>query len=455
LRVAIVGAGPGGLMTARLLEQKCGTACSVTVFEASHRIGGKLHTPRFSKAGAPYESGVAECYGYAAGDDPLRSLVADLGLETIPTAGSTVVMQGEIIRDDEDLGRVGGPAARAAVESFRAISAQAFSIDEWRGRLAAERAGDRAAAMTGTDLLELVDDDFARRYLALLAHSDLAAEPHQTSATYALRKMVMGLPGYGSVYALRGGMEELPRRLAQHLTRTEIRVNTRVVRLGRHASGGYSLTVRRGGELSVEHADVVVLAVPHGALYAIECAGDELRRAFASHIAAYDRPGHYLRVSLLFDRVFWRTELTGAWFMLDAFGGCCVYDESARHQHESCGVLGWLLAGADALMLCNADDGTLADLAVASLPGALAEIARGRLRECRVHRWAGAVSARPGGSTLAGLEAQPLLDQSGRGGLCVVGDYLFDATLNGVLRSAANAAELIATSATSDAPAGQ
>ena len=433
-------------MTARLLEQKCGTACSATVLEASHRIGGKLHTRKFSRADAAYESGVAECYGYVGGDDPLRSLVADLCLETIPTAGSTVVMQGHIIRDDEDLARVGGAATRAAVESFRAISAQAFSIDEWRGRLAGERAGDPAAAMTGTDLLELVDDDFARRYLALLAHSDLAAEPHQTSARYALRKMVMGLPGYGSVYALRGGMEELPRRLAHHLTRTEIELNARVVRLGRHANGGYSLTVRRGCELSVEQADVVVLAVPHGALYAIECAGDELRHNFAAHVAAYDRPGHYLRVSLLFDRVFWRTELTGAWFMLEAFGGCCVYDESARHPHESCGVLGWLIAGADALMLCNADDETLAELAISSLPAGLVETARRSLCECRVHRWAGAVSARPGRPTLAGSEGLPLLDRSRRGGLCVVGDYLFDATLNGVLRSATNVAELIAAS---------
>ena len=438
-------------MTARLLEQKCGTACSTTVFEASHRIGGKLHTRKFSRAGAAYESGVAECYGYVDEHDPLRSLVADLGLETIPTAGSTVVMQGHIIRDDEDLARVGGAATRAAVESFRAISAQAVSIAEWRGRQAAERAGDPAAAMTGTDLLELVDDDFARRYLALLAHSDLAAEPHQTSARYALRKMVMGLPGYGSVYALRGGMEELPRRLSQQLTRTDIELNARVVRLGRHANGGYSLTVRRGCELSVEQADVVVLAVPHGALYAIECAGDdELRRNFAAHITAYDRPGHYLRVSLLFDRVFWRTELPGAWFMLDAFGGCCVYDESARHPHESCGVLGWLIAGAHALMLCNADDETLAELAIASLPGGLAETARRSRCECHVHRWAGAVSARPGGLTLDGSEGLPLLDRSGRGGLCVVGDYLFDATLNGVLRSATNVAEMIAKSLTSE-----
>src|SRR5690349_18257612 len=115
MRVVIVGAGPGGLITARLLEQQCGGTCSTTVFEASHRIGGKLHTRRFGQVDAPYESGVAECYGYPDADDPLRLLINDLGLSTIETAGSTVVMDGQIIRGEGDLARVGGPAARAAV----------------------------------------------------------------------------------------------------------------------------------------------------------------------------------------------------------------------------------------------------------------------------------------------------------------------------------------------------
>ena len=236
-------------MTARLLEQKCGAACSTTMIQASHRIGGKLHTRRFSKADAAYESGVAECYGYANGDDPLRSLVADLGLATVDTAGSTVVMDGQIIRDDEDLARAGGPSTRAAVQSFRDISAQALSVGEWRGRSPEDNPPHPSEALSGADLLELVDDDLARRYLALLAHSDLATQRHQTSALYALRKMVMELPGYGSVYALEGGMEELPRRIAQQLTRTRIELNARLVRIARQAEGGYPLTVSRGREL--------------------------------------------------------------------------------------------------------------------------------------------------------------------------------------------------------------
>ena len=120
-------------------------------------------------------------------------------------------------------------------------------------------------------------------------------------------------------------------------------------------------------------------------------------RRMASHIASYDRPGHYLRISLLFDSPFWRSRVTGSWFMLDAFGGCCVYDEGGRHNGGEYGVLGWLLAGADALAQCNADNDTLVRRALESLPDDLYEEARVRLIEGKVHRWAGAVSGLPGG----------------------------------------------------------
>ncbi len=43
--------------------------------------------------------------------------------------------------------------------------------------------------------------------------------------------------------------------------------------------------------------------------------------------------------------------------MLDAFGGCCVYDESSRGEDGPYGVLGWLLGGEAALTFSNFEDG--------------------------------------------------------------------------------------------------
>ena len=41
-RVAIIGGGPGGLMTARLLERRFGASCRMTLLEATDRVGGKV-----------------------------------------------------------------------------------------------------------------------------------------------------------------------------------------------------------------------------------------------------------------------------------------------------------------------------------------------------------------------------------------------------------------------------
>ena len=77
IRIGIIGGGPGGLMTAHLLERTFGTSCRVTLLEATGRVGGKVRTVRFDAAPAFYEAGVAECYAYdAIGHDPLRQLIA-------------------------------------------------------------------------------------------------------------------------------------------------------------------------------------------------------------------------------------------------------------------------------------------------------------------------------------------------------------------------------------------
>jgi monoamine oxidase len=148
-------------------------------------------------------------------------------------------------------------------------------------------------------------------------------------------------------------------------------------------------------------------------------------------------------VSVLFDRPFWRAAFGGSWIMLDAFGGCCVYDESERLGERRYGVLGWLLAGADALRHCNADDRTLVARVLDSLPDELYDEACARVIEARVHRWAGAVSGQPGGFPLRPPREAHQLEPVDHPGLTVVGDYLFDSTLNGVLRSATIATDLL------------
>ena len=125
--------------------------------------------------------------------------------------------------------------------------------------------------------------------------------------------------------------------------------------------------------------------------------------------------------------------------MLDAFGGCCVYDESSRYPHGRYGVLGWLLAGNDALALSNFDDQRLIAMALASLPGSMLGH-RHLFIEGEVHRWVGAVNARPGGKRMLDMRHRHCPDAAGNPYLLVIGDYLLDSTINAVVDSAEYAA---------------
>jgi len=95
LDLAIVGGGPGGLMSAWYLKRKLGNLCRVTIFEASDRLGGKVLTGRFDSTPAIYEAGVAELYDYSmTGPDPLREMVQYFGLQTIPMDAMQVQLDG-------------------------------------------------------------------------------------------------------------------------------------------------------------------------------------------------------------------------------------------------------------------------------------------------------------------------------------------------------------------------
>lgn len=445
MRIAVVGGGPGGLMTARLLEQKTDGECSVTVFEASSRLGGKIQTRRFGAAPATYEAGVAECYDYEAiGRDPLKELVRSLGLNPVPTASNSVALRGVIIGDDSEIAAHFGHRTLEAIERFRRRAAAQVPISSWYRGFTQDDNRHPWALRSCEELLDEIDDPMARRYLKIVMHSDMATEPHLANGLIGLRNVLKNVPGYGAQYTLEGGMERLPRRLAAQLTNTDVRLNAPVTRVSRRPDGRYAIEVHSGfHRVRTEDFEAVVVALPYNLLRNVEWAGERLRRAMTGHIAHYDRPGHYLRISILFDEPFWRNAIAGSWMMLDAFGGCCVYDERSASDASGHGVLGWLLAGSDALELCNADDPALVERAIGSLPDALQAEARRHFVEARVHRWAGALSGSPGGFPLRDPRDAHQPEPIEHARLAMVGDYLFDSTLNGVLRSAEIATDVV------------
>ena len=442
-RVAIVGGGPGGLMTAYLLYQRAVEPLDITIFEASHRLGGKVLSGTFESIPLTYEAGAAELYDYSSiGPDPLHELIHDLGLTTLPMDGRTVVMDGHFLKTDEDIGRHFGAQTLAALEDFRRRARQFISPAEYYESDWKADNRDPLSRQTFYDLLQTVPDDSARRYIEVIVHSDLATEPHRTNAMYGLQNFLMNEPGYLRLYTIEGGIERLKRELVARL-RKRILLGHRVTGVDATAQKTYRVHSCHRGERVSEEFDLVVVALPNNWIPAIEWGGEGLSAAMHAHHVHYDYPAHYLRVTLLFRQAFWRDRIDDSYFMLDAFGGCCVYDETSRSGSDTSGAaLGWLLAGDAALNLNNLADEDLVEEMLESLPDCWSR-AREMLLEGRVHRWVGSVNGLPAGYPAREPDSRHVPDPEGNPGLFVVGDYLFDSTLNGVLDSAEVVAELI------------
>ena len=445
LDLAIVGGGPGGLMSAWYLKRKLGELCRVTIFEATERLGGKVLTRKFDKAPATYEAGVAEIYDYSmTGPDPLREMIQHFGLQTIPMDANQIQLDGELLNDVAAMRRKYGAKTADAIEAFRKTCAEMVSPHEYYEGVGAHDNEHPWAYLTAEEVLEHeVEDATAKRFFKVMARSDIATEPHNTNGLNALKNFVMDIDGYIGLYSIQNGNEQLIECLQSEVD-ADIRLNHRVLKVGKTAAGRYRLNMMNGKGPESGEFDLVLVCLPHSWLATIGWDGEELRKSMVKHIAYFDRPAHYLRASLLFDEPFWGEKIAGSWFMSEGFGGCCVYNEGTRHDVGKHGVLNFLIAGSDALAFANLSDDELIEFALKSLPASLGD-ARGHFMEGKVHRWLSSVNALPGGLPARDVMTNHRPEPKQHPGLVVVGDYLFDSTLNGLLDSSDAATDIIVT----------
>ena len=441
-KIGIVGGGPGGLMTAFLLEQRSNFAFDITIFEAQARLGGKIVTQQFKSAPVLFEAGAAELYDYSQlGHDPLRELVAELGFAVTPMDGKAVVFGDRIVKTEADAGREFGDAAARALKHFKRVARDAISPADYYESDWKVDNEKLLSRQNFREVLAQVEDESARRYIEVMIHSDLATEPHLTNAIYGLDNYLMNELDYMRLYSIDGGLESLPRALAGRL-KANVLVNHPVVRVEKTQDALYRVFSRNGGEIRSDDFDYLVVALPNNWIPSVTWGGPVLADAMHRHHVFYDYPAHYLRVSILFEKPFWRDQIAESYFMLDAFGGCCVYDESSRNHTGSYGVLGWLLAGEAAVSMSSCDDPTLIEAVLESLPRSLRH-GRQYFVEGSVRRWVGTVTGLPGGFPVRDPDSRHQPEPEDHEKLFVVGDYLFDATLNGVLDSADVVTELI------------
>ena len=432
-------------MSAWYLKRKLGDLCRVTIFEASDRLGGKIVSRKFDTAPAMYEAGVAELYDYSmTGPDPLRELVQHFGLQTIPMDALQVHLGGELLDDVPGMRRKYGAKTAGAIEAFRKRCTEVMSPIEYYEGVGAHDNEHPWAELTAEEVLDTeVDDAVAKRFFKVMARSDIATESHNTNGLNALKNYVMDIDGYIGLYSIQNGNEQLIEGLQSEIN-ADILLNYRVLAVGKAATGRYELKMMNGKGPETRDFDLVLICLPHSWLATLGWEGELLRKSMVKHIAYFDRPAHYLRISLLFDEPFWGDKIPGSWFMSEAFGGCCVYNEGSRHDVGRHGVLNWLIPGSDALAYANLSDQELIDAALKSLPASLGD-ARAHFKEGKIHRWLSSVNAIPGGLPVRDVMTNHRPEPKEHPGLVLVGDYLFDSTLNGLLDSSDAATDIILT----------
>jgi monoamine oxidase/SAM-dependent methyltransferase len=441
--IAIVGGGPGGLMTAWHLKKKVGNQCRVTIFEASERLGGKILTEKFDSVPVPYEAGVAELYDYSmSGPDPLRDMITNFGHQTIPMDAESVVMDGEMMHGVEDVRRRYGDSTAGEILKFRDKCVSMITPQAYYEGIGKHDNDHPWSKMTAEELLDReIADPVAKRFIKTMARSDIATESHLTNGLNALKNYVMDVDGYIGVYKIQNGNDKLIESLADGID-AEIQLKHRVLKVGRTGNGRYRINMMNGKGPEDREFDLVLMCLPHNWLATVQWDDEDLRQAMVKHIAYFDRPAHYLRVSVLFDEPFWGDQIPDSWFMSESFGGCCVYVPGPAQGVGKYGVLNWLIAGADALAFSTLDDKTLIEQALKTLPKSFGK-PFDHFIEGKVHRWMSAVNAIPGGAKARDVMTNHRPDQKGHPGLVLVGDYLFDSTLNGLLDSSDVATDII------------
>ena len=275
LDLAIVGGGPGGLMSAWYLKKKLGDLCRVTIYEASDRVGGKIVSRKFDSAPAMYEAGVAEIYDYSmTGPDPLRELIQHFGLQTIPMDAEQVQLDGELLNDVPGMRRKYGAKTADAIEAFRKRCTDMVSPVEYYEGVGAHDNEHPWAYMTCEEVLDReVDDPTAKRFFKVMARSDIATESHNTNGLNALKNFVMDVDGYIGLYSIQNGNEQLIECLRSEVD-ADIQLNHRVLKVGKTEAGRYQLNMMNGKGPETRDFDLVLMCLPHSWLATMRWDGE-------------------------------------------------------------------------------------------------------------------------------------------------------------------------------------
>ena len=272
MRIAVVGGGMSGLVSAYALQKRLGDEVDVTVLEAAERVGGKIRTREVS--GVACEAG-ADAFITRAPE--LRMLVDELGLgeEIVTPASGAYVWSGGRLRAIPPGGLGGvpdriGPVVRSRLLSLAGLMRAGFDLVAPRTRLAEDPSvGQLVRLRFGNEVFDRLVDPLLGGIYAGTADDLSAASTVPDLAEIARdnRSLFLGLRrrrlasssaalSGPPLVSVRGGLSRIVDALAARLG-SGVVTGAETVAVEQHGSG---FTVR-----TAEHSydvDAVVLATP-------------------------------------------------------------------------------------------------------------------------------------------------------------------------------------------------
>lgn len=312
-RIAIVGAGIAGLVTARLLRD---AGIDAVIYESSSRVGGRMHSERSYWDGGQH----TEWCGAMVDSTHLniRGLARRYGLallDTIaarpPHARDTCFLNGAYYPmpdADRDFARIypilqeqlGKVAATTTYENATATAKHldAMSMRDW----IAQYVPGGLPSRLGQLIKESYRNEYGREIEQLSALNLVMQLGQQRWYAQTHELNVLGYSDQR--YILAKGSQALPEAIAASLPPGSVRFETRLLGLRRRAGGTYELRFDHRGDVESVDADRVVLAIPFIALRGLDYSGANFDAAKINAIENLGY-GYHTKLHLQFDKRAW------------------------------------------------------------------------------------------------------------------------------------------------------
>lgn len=332
-RIAIVGAGLGGLACAYQLKK---AGVNATLYEAADRLGG-----RCSSNSTTFPGQVAENGGELIDSThfELRRLASELGLELDDLAAFDEEMGGELTfwidgaryTWDEQVADFAAMAGQIDADNRAAPFPQTYDQHTQRGA--------ELDNMSVTDYItRYLPGGLASRQGKLLKLLMDASSGIAASQTSALDLVGFFAPrGSDERFHIRGGNDQLVTRMAATLGSGQIVKSHALTRIVRNADQTYTLTFSCGTGPVQVIADQVVLALPFSIL---QSAVDYSQAGFDSRMVAtiqHFKMGMHSKFQMQFNRRIWREQ--GYTGLSDGDTGYQISWEVTRAQPGTEGIL--------------------------------------------------------------------------------------------------------------------